>query len=130
MWTKSACVVLALTIAPIMAAADITASAGSAEASIRIASITQVTVTGPAAAAATGPSPHTRDCPPAGHSSSPTTTGSSSHRLGGTVCVLRPPGQDPATVLRAARLVLPEDSYEELAGHLGVPASWPIRLRC
>jgi hypothetical protein len=27
-------------------------------------------------------------------------------------------------VLRAARLVLPEDTYEELAGHLGVPSGW------
>jgi hypothetical protein len=44
----------------------------------------------------------------------------------GTVCVLRPPGQDPATVLKAARLVLPEDPYEELAEQLGLPADWPL----
>jgi hypothetical protein len=45
----------------------------------------------------------------------------------GTVCVLRPPGQDPATVLKAARLVLPEEPYEELAEMLDVPASWPLQ---
>jgi LysM repeat protein len=44
----------------------------------------------------------------------------------GTVCVLRPPGQDPAAVLKAARLVLPEEPYEELAGVLEVPAGWPL----
>jgi LysM repeat protein len=44
----------------------------------------------------------------------------------GTVCVLRPPGQDPRSVLRAARLVLPEEPYEELAEQLQVPASWPL----
>ena len=44
----------------------------------------------------------------------------------GSVCVLRPPGQDPGAVLKAARLVLPEDPYEELAELLGVPASWPL----
>jgi hypothetical protein len=43
----------------------------------------------------------------------------------GTVCVLRPPGADPEEILRAARLVLAQDRYEELAGHLGVPAHWP-----
>jgi LysM repeat protein len=43
----------------------------------------------------------------------------------GTVCVLRPPGADPQAILRAARLVLAQDRYEELAGHLGVPAHWP-----
>jgi hypothetical protein len=42
------------------------------------------------------------------------------------VCVLRPPGEDPRAILRVARLVLPEDPYEELAEHLGVPASWPM----
>ena len=42
-----------------------------------------------------------------------------------TVYVLRPPGEDPRTILRVARLVLPEDPYEELAEQLGVPASWP-----
>ena len=45
----------------------------------------------------------------------------------GTICVLRPPGQDPATVLKAARLVLPEEPYEELAEMLDVPASWPLQ---
>ncbi len=44
----------------------------------------------------------------------------------GTVYVLRPRGVDPRAVLRVARLVVPEDPYEELAEHLGVPASWPI----
>jgi nucleoid-associated protein YgaU len=48
----------------------------------------------------------------------------------GSVCVLRPPGQDPAAVLKAARLVLPEDPYEELAELLGVSASWPLEQRC
>ena len=43
-----------------------------------------------------------------------------------TVCVLRPPGEDPRAILRVARLVLPEDPYEELAHQLGVPASWPM----
>jgi hypothetical protein len=43
-----------------------------------------------------------------------------------TVCVLRPPGEDPMAVLRAARLVLQEEPYEELASQLGVPASWPL----
>jgi LysM repeat protein len=46
----------------------------------------------------------------------------------GTVYVLRPPGEDPRVILRAARLVLPEDLYRELAGQLGMPASWPIIL--
>jgi LysM repeat protein len=44
----------------------------------------------------------------------------------GTVYVLRPPGEDARVILRAARLVLPEDLYRELAGRLGMPASWPI----
>jgi hypothetical protein len=43
-----------------------------------------------------------------------------------TVYVLTPPGEDPRAVLRAARLVLPDDTYEELAGHLGIPANWPL----
>jgi hypothetical protein len=46
-------------------------------------------------------------------------------RTDDTVYVLRPPGADPRAILRVARLVLTEDPYEELAGHLGVPASWP-----
>jgi LysM repeat protein len=44
----------------------------------------------------------------------------------GTVTVLRPPGEDPRQVLAAARLVLPEGPYGELADHLGMPANWPI----
>ncbi len=44
----------------------------------------------------------------------------------GTVYVLRPPGGDPGVILRAARLVLSEGLYRELAGQLGMPASWPI----
>jgi 3D (Asp-Asp-Asp) domain-containing protein len=43
-----------------------------------------------------------------------------------TTCVLRPPGEDPRAILRVARLVLPEDPYEELAEQLGVPSSWPM----
>jgi uncharacterized UPF0146 family protein len=43
-----------------------------------------------------------------------------------TVYVLRPPGEDPAAIMRVARLVLPECRYRELAGQLGMPASWPI----
>ena len=46
----------------------------------------------------------------------------------GMVYVLRPPGEDPKAILRAARLVLPEGLYRELAGQLGLPASWPIVL--
>jgi hypothetical protein len=43
----------------------------------------------------------------------------------GNVYVLRPPGADPQAILLAARLVLAQDRYEELAGHLGVQAHWP-----
>ncbi len=43
-----------------------------------------------------------------------------------TVYVLRPPGEDPRAILRAARLVLPEGPYGELADQLGAPASWPM----
>ena len=43
----------------------------------------------------------------------------------GNVYVLRPPGADPEAILLAARLVLAQDRYEELAGQLGVPAHWP-----
>jgi uncharacterized UPF0146 family protein len=43
-----------------------------------------------------------------------------------TVYVLRPPGEDPKAVLRAARLVLKEEPYEELASHLEAPANWPL----
>jgi LysM repeat protein len=42
-----------------------------------------------------------------------------------TVYVLRPPGENPEAILRAARLVLPEGPYGELAEQLGVPANWP-----
>jgi LysM repeat protein len=43
----------------------------------------------------------------------------------GTVYVLRPPGEDPGTILRVARLVLKEDLYQELAARLRTPADWP-----
>jgi hypothetical protein len=43
-----------------------------------------------------------------------------------TVYVLTPPGEDPVAVLSAARLVLPEDTYNDLAGRLGVPSAWPL----
>lgn len=46
----------------------------------------------------------------------------------GTICVLRPPEQDPRAILQVARLVLPEGPYRELAGQLDIPASWPIIL--
>ena len=42
-----------------------------------------------------------------------------------TVYVLTPPGEDPRAVLRAARLVLPDEKYEKLAAHLGVRPDWP-----
>ena len=42
-----------------------------------------------------------------------------------TVYVLTPPGEDPQAVLRAARLILPDEKYEELAAHLGVRPDWP-----
>jgi LysM repeat protein len=41
-----------------------------------------------------------------------------------TIYVLRPPGEDPRAILRVARLILPEEPYDELARQLGVP---PIR---
>ena len=44
----------------------------------------------------------------------------------GTVYVLRPPGAEPAAILQAARLVLPEGAYRQLAGELGMRAEWPI----
>jgi hypothetical protein len=47
----------------------------------------------------------------------------------GMVCVLRPPGEAPEAILRAARLVLPEDPYGELAEQLGMPAGWPMERR-
>jgi LysM repeat protein len=44
-----------------------------------------------------------------------------------TVCVLRRPDEDPVTILRVARLVMPEGPYQELAEQLGLPASWPMK---
>jgi hypothetical protein len=41
------------------------------------------------------------------------------------VYLLTPPGEDPWSVLRAARVVVPEHTYVELADHLGVPSEWP-----
>jgi LysM repeat protein len=41
-----------------------------------------------------------------------------------TIYLLTPPGEDPRAVLRAARLVVPEPAYQDLAGHLGVPPGW------
>jgi hypothetical protein len=49
-------------------------------------------------------------------------------RCDDTVYVLRPPGENPAAILRAARLVLPEGPYRQLARDLGLPASWPVVL--
>jgi len=43
-----------------------------------------------------------------------------------TACVLRPPGEAPSAIMTVARLILPESRYAELAGRLGVPATWPI----
>ena len=43
-----------------------------------------------------------------------------------TIWVLRPPGEDPADILRVARLVLPEGHYGMLAEQLGVSANWPM----
>ena len=43
--------------------------------------------------------------------------------LDNTVYLLTPPGEDPRAVLRAARLVLPEDVWAELADRLGNPFS-------
>jgi LysM repeat protein len=43
-----------------------------------------------------------------------------------TICVLRPPGEDPADILRVARLVLPEGQYGTLAEQLGMSANWPM----
>jgi hypothetical protein len=42
------------------------------------------------------------------------------------VCVLRPPGTAAEAILRAARLILPEDPYQELASQLGIPAGLPM----
>jgi LysM repeat protein len=43
-----------------------------------------------------------------------------------TICVLRPPGEDPADILRVARLVLPEGPYGTLAERLGISPNWPM----
>jgi LysM repeat protein len=43
-----------------------------------------------------------------------------------TICVLRPPDQDPRAILRVARLVLPERRYGELAEQLGLSTRWPM----
>ena len=43
-----------------------------------------------------------------------------------TICVLRPPGENPTEILRVARLVLPEGQYGTLAEQLGVSANWPM----
>jgi hypothetical protein len=40
------------------------------------------------------------------------------------VYVLAPPGEDPGAVLGAARLVVPQDAYDDLADRLGVPSGW------
>jgi LysM repeat protein len=48
------------------------------------------------------------------------------NRRDDTVYVLRPPGEDPKAILRVARLVLPEESYGELAKQLGMPAIGPV----
>jgi LysM repeat protein len=43
-----------------------------------------------------------------------------------TIYVLTPPGEDPRAVLCAARLILPEDRYEDLADRLGVSSALPF----
>jgi hypothetical protein len=43
-----------------------------------------------------------------------------------TVYVLTPPGGDPRAALPAARLVLHDDAYQQLASYLGVTPSWPV----
>ena len=43
-----------------------------------------------------------------------------------TVYVLTPSGEDPKAILRAARLILPEHRYQDLADHLGVPSALPL----
>jgi LysM domain len=45
------------------------------------------------------------------------------NRSDDTICVLRPPGEDPEAILRVARLVLPEEPYRDLAAELGMPPS-------
>lgn len=43
-----------------------------------------------------------------------------------TIYVLTPPGEEPRAILRAARLILPEHRYQDLADHLGVPSALPF----
>ena len=69
--------------------------------------------------------PRTRAASSRPASSWPTTTVSSSPRnkQDDTICVLCPPDENPADILRVARLVLPEGHYGKLAEHLGLPAT-------
>jgi hypothetical protein len=46
-------------------------------------------------------------------------------RRDAAVYLLRPPGQEPRAVLAAARLVLDDKIYQELAAYLGLSPSWP-----
>ena len=82
----------------------------------------------PAASPPASPAASPAACPPAGQ---PRILLADYDRLvvtssgpDGMVCVLRPPGADPAVILLAARLVLAQELYEELAGRLGMPAPW------
>jgi len=43
-----------------------------------------------------------------------------------TIYVFTPQGEDPRAILRAARLILPEHRYQDLADHLGVPSALPL----
>jgi len=43
-----------------------------------------------------------------------------------TIYVLTPSDEDPKAILRAARLILPEHRYQDLADHLGVPSALPL----
>jgi hypothetical protein len=43
-----------------------------------------------------------------------------------SVFLLCPPGTDPGTALGAARLVLPDATYQELAWYLGVIPGWTV----
>jgi hypothetical protein len=43
-----------------------------------------------------------------------------------TVYVLTPPGGDPRAALPAARLVLHDDAYQQLASYLGVAPRGPV----
>ena len=43
----------------------------------------------------------------------------------GAVYLFCPPGQQPQAALGAARLVLDDEIYQELAAHLGLSPSWP-----